>query len=40
MWQAWEMNVYRVLMGNQKERDHLEDQGLDGGMRMDLREIV
>jgi hypothetical protein len=28
--------MYRVLMG--KERDHLEDQGVDG-IRMDLREI-
>jgi hypothetical protein len=27
-----ERNVYRVLMGNQKERDHLEGQGIDGRM--------
>jgi hypothetical protein len=27
-----ERNVYRVLMGSQKERDHLEDQGVDGKM--------
>jgi hypothetical protein len=24
--------VYRVLVGKQKERDNLEDQGVDGGM--------
>jgi hypothetical protein len=24
---------YRVLVGNPKERDHLEDQGVDGRMR-------
>jgi hypothetical protein len=33
MWHAWERNVYRVLMESQKERDHLEDQGVDGRMR-------
>jgi hypothetical protein len=27
-----ERNVYRVLMGKQKERDHLEGQGIDGRM--------
>jgi hypothetical protein len=27
-----ERNVYRVLMGNQKERDQLEDRGIDGRM--------
>jgi hypothetical protein len=26
-------NVYRLLMENQKKRDHLEDQGVDGRMR-------
>jgi hypothetical protein len=25
-----EREVYRVLAGNPKERDHLEDQGVDG----------
>jgi hypothetical protein len=25
-------NVYKVLMGNQKERLHLGDQGVDGRM--------
>jgi hypothetical protein len=25
-----ERNVYRVLMESQKERGHLEDQGVDG----------
>jgi hypothetical protein len=30
MWHAWERNVYRVLMGKQKERDHLKGQGVDG----------
>jgi hypothetical protein len=35
-----ERNVCRVLMGNQKERDHLEDQGVvTNVIRMDLREI-
>jgi hypothetical protein len=24
-------NVYRVLMGNPEGKDHLEDQGVDGG---------
>jgi hypothetical protein len=27
-----ERNVYRVLMGSTKERDHSEDQGVDGRM--------
>jgi hypothetical protein len=30
--------VYKVLMGKPKERDHSEDQSVDG-IRMDLREI-
>jgi hypothetical protein len=30
--------VHRVLVGNQKEIDHLKDQAIDG-IRMDLREI-
>jgi hypothetical protein len=30
-------NVYKVLMGKQKERVHLKDQGADG-IRMDFRE--
>jgi hypothetical protein len=34
-----ERNVYRVLMGSQKKRDHLEIHGVDGRIRMDLREI-
>jgi hypothetical protein len=25
-------NVYRVLMGSPKEKDHLKDQGIDGKM--------
>jgi hypothetical protein len=29
-------NAYRILMGNQKERDHWEDQN---DIKMDLREI-
>jgi hypothetical protein len=33
MWHAWERKVYRVLVGKNKERDHLEDQGVDGRMR-------
>jgi hypothetical protein len=32
MWHAWERNVYKVLMGKPEERDHLEDQGVDGKM--------
>jgi hypothetical protein len=34
-------NVYRVLVGSQKERDHLEDLNVDGenNFEMDLREI-
>jgi hypothetical protein len=27
-----ERNVYRVLMESQKERDHVEDHGIDGRM--------
>jgi hypothetical protein len=27
-----ERKVYKVLVGGQKERDHLEDQGVDGRM--------
>jgi hypothetical protein len=27
-----ERNVYKSLIGNQKERGHLEDQGIDGRM--------
>jgi hypothetical protein len=27
-----QMNVYRILMESQKERDCLEDQGVDGRM--------
>jgi hypothetical protein len=27
-----ERNVYRVLLGKPKERDHLEGQGIDGRM--------
>jgi hypothetical protein len=27
-----ERNVYKVLMGNQKERDHSGDQGVDERM--------
>jgi hypothetical protein len=25
-------NVYRVLVGSRKERDHLEDRGIDGSL--------
>jgi hypothetical protein len=32
MWHAWERNVYRVLMGKQEGKNHLEDQGIDGRM--------
>jgi hypothetical protein len=28
-------NVYRVLVENPKERDHLEDRGVDGRMRLE-----
>jgi hypothetical protein len=27
-----ERKVYIILVGNQKERDHLENQGVDGRM--------
>jgi hypothetical protein len=33
-----ERKLYKVLVGKQKERDHLEDQDEDG-IRMDHREI-
>jgi hypothetical protein len=33
-----ERKVYKVLMGKPKERDHSEDQSVDG-IRKDLREI-
>jgi hypothetical protein len=34
-------NVYRCWWESPKEKDHLEDQGIDGrmGIKMDLREI-
>jgi hypothetical protein len=32
MWQAWERKVYRVWWESHKERDHLEDHGVDGRM--------
>jgi hypothetical protein len=31
MWHAWERNMYRLLMGK-KERNHFEDQGVNGRM--------
>jgi hypothetical protein len=33
MWHAWERRencTYKVLVESQKERDHWEDQGVDG----------
>jgi hypothetical protein len=33
-----ERKVYKVLVGNPKERDHLEDQGVGG--RMGLERIL
>jgi alpha-glucosidase (family GH31 glycosyl hydrolase) len=40
MWHAWEMRgkCTRFSWESPKERDHLEDQGVDG-IKMDLREI-
>jgi hypothetical protein len=40
MWHAWERIGMCTRFGweSQKERDHLEDQGVDG-IRMDLGEI-
>jgi hypothetical protein len=32
-------NTYNILVRNLKRRDHSEDLGVDGNMRMDLREI-
>jgi hypothetical protein len=29
-------NVYRILVGKQKEKDHLKDQGVDGRMGLKL----
>jgi len=31
--------VYRVLVGNLRKRNHLEDLGVDGSIRMDLQEV-
>jgi hypothetical protein len=33
-------NVYRVLVGNFKERDHYEDLDNDGGIKINLEEIA
>jgi hypothetical protein len=40
MWHAWDTREMcrRFWWENQKKRDHLEDQGIDG-IRMALREI-
>jgi alpha-glucosidase (family GH31 glycosyl hydrolase) len=40
MWHAWERRekCTRFWWESPKERDHLEDQGVDG-VRMDLRQI-
>jgi hypothetical protein len=40
MWHVWERreNCTRFWWKSQKERDHLEDQGVDGN-RMNLKEI-
>jgi hypothetical protein len=41
MWHAWERreNCTRFWWESQKERDHSEYQGVDGRIRMDLRQI-
>jgi hypothetical protein len=31
-WSGEKRNAYRVLWGNMKERDHLEEVGRDGGI--------
>jgi alpha-glucosidase (family GH31 glycosyl hydrolase) len=40
MWHAWERRekCTRCWWGSPKERDHSEDQGVDG-IKLDLREI-
>jgi hypothetical protein len=35
-----ERNVYRVLVGNQKERDHLEHQGIYGRMESEWIQLA
>jgi hypothetical protein len=30
MWHVWGSSAYRVLVGNLRERDQLEDVGVDG----------
>jgi hypothetical protein len=41
MWHTWERRgmCTSFLWESQKERDHLKDQGVDGRIRMDFREI-
>jgi hypothetical protein len=41
MWHAWEMNVYRVLMGKPERKTPLgrPRHRWEDGIRMDLREI-